>query len=211
MRAVVVGAHLADLDCLCLHRSRGEQIPRNRIARSATTVRVVGRGTPLKPVTAPDELRWSKDQRAGRRREGATKALGGPRSRNPKRLKSEEPAMAAVRTDPRPASPERGRHKAPSQSFPQGGWSCVSTRSQRASDMNDSVGEIQIIRLEPKPLGWPKPRPREKQQVGMKPAFGSAGKSGRGRRTTQPAGFFCWATRKTSKSQTPSRQSATAA
>jgi len=40
-----------------LHKSRGEQIPRSRIARSATTVRAVGRGTPSKPVTARNNRR----------------------------------------------------------------------------------------------------------------------------------------------------------
>src|SRR5262249_25176555 len=35
------------------HKSRGEQIPRSRIARSATTVRAVGRGTPSQARDSP--------------------------------------------------------------------------------------------------------------------------------------------------------------
>jgi hypothetical protein len=38
----------------------GGQVPRSRIARSATTVRAVGRGTASKPVTARERLRRSE-------------------------------------------------------------------------------------------------------------------------------------------------------
>lgn len=55
----------------------GEQIPRSQIARSATTVRVLGRGTPSKHVTAREKRRRWEGQPAEKRRDGATEAPAG--------------------------------------------------------------------------------------------------------------------------------------